>query len=318
LIEEIKLKGASRRAEVCLLGDVRSVIYSRASHVAAVPSVTHGIGVLTPQAPADAGEGIVFRGHAARTPPTDEAGVEIDYRLTCGGMCSSFFVGWEGEPFLWAKFSSAEGVTLNRLFETLLERVRRDLPPAQHKLILVEVLALFAPYDIHDRALRKPVNEGDVDTADRQHAPQYFKAHVILNDLKRRGAPPEKSIPLCITGIGAGPGSVSDAEFKQLCRLIFYDAPGAAAGSKREGQARTHSHAFGWRDEPALVGGLSAALAGGSGTGEVAAVENEILPEALCRAPDYVVHVDDWSMLRAALVKVFVTDLSRIRVQAVS
>lgn len=314
LIEEIKLKGASRLAEASLLGDVRSVIYSRASRVALVPRVTHGLGVLTSQSPAEAGEGIVFRGRAARTPPTDEAGVEVDYRQQCGGLCSSFFVGWEGEPFLWARFSSAEGLTLNRLFEILLTRARRDLAHSHHGLILVEVLALLAPGDIHDRALRRSVDQGDVHTADHEHAPQYFKSHVILNDVKRRGDAAVQTIPLCIAGVGAAPSSTSGDEFDRISGLIFYDPPGAAADSKREGRMLTHSHAFGWRAQPALVGGLSAACGGGEGwEKKVAALEEEILPGALGSAPDYVVHLDDWSVLRAGLVKVFVTELGRIR-----
>lgn len=295
-------------ATVYVAGDIRRVIYSRADVLYEVPRVTNGLGALSARGPESAGEGIVFRGQTVLTPPDSNAGTRLSLVETGGGISTPFFIGWTGEAAGTGRFHRPEGISLYEIYESLLDQVNSVFAPRAHPLVFTEIIGLLRPRDIHDRALMKPVNAGDVLTTSPEHAPAYFKTKVISGDLNARGLSTDEPIPLCLVGAGYDPRLAADS-FRDSGSLIFYTPPALAGAPSPHEPARikTHSHALGWRRRPelnALI--LSAAENDDSGAAAPGPGATAGLPLP-AGPPDYVVHLDDWSVFRAGVVRVFIT-----------
>lgn len=303
-----------RRSNLFFIGDVRDVIHSRAARVRPLPELLYGLGACGTDDPATAGESIVVRGRYASTLPDSDAGIKIEYRTSSRGFHTPFFLGWNGEPSLATDFISDGGITLNQLYLSIFSHLRGLGPSWNFEYVFLELVGLFRPHEISDRALQRPVNQGDVLTTGPEHAERFFKSRIIYNDLDRRGESLEDLFPLCVVGIGhcRRASAVGD---KSLSERIFYrppqipeSAPAREAHGAGSSEVRSHNHALGWRGESSVAERLL----------EVIRSEDRPEPEARARAldleerllsrrPDYLIHLDDWSVVTAAAVKIYLT-----------
>jgi hypothetical protein len=294
-------------------GDIRRVIYSRADVLYEVPPVTNGLGALSVRGPQDAGEGIVFRGQTVLTSPNSDAGTRLSLLETRKGIAAPFFIGWTGEASGVGKFHSPEGISLYEIYESLLGQVNSVFAEHANPLVFAEIVGLLRPRDIHDRALMKPVNTGDVLTTSPEYAPEYYKTKIISDDLDKHGLSADELIPLCLVGAGYDPQLAAES-FRDSGSLIFYTPP-TLAGSpspQEPGAIKTHSHALGWRRQPELNALLlSATVKEVAGPTTPESDEWEALPVP-ATTPDYIVHLDDWSVFTAGVVRVFVTPPDKI------
>lgn len=310
-----------RRSELFFIGDVRDVIHSRAARVRPLPELRHGLGACGTQDPATAGESIVVRGCCAATLPNEDAGIKIEYRASSQGFHTPFFLGWNGEPSLVTDFISDTGVTLNQIYQSIFTHLRRLGPPWNFEYVFIELIGLFKPHEISDRALQRPVDRGDVLTTTPEHAGSFFKSRIIYNDLVRRGESLEDLFPLCVVGVGHFRGA-SAAGNKALSERIFYRppqiptaAPAHQARDIESDEVRTHNHALGWRGETSFAGRLLETLLSQSRSeAETEACEPD-LEELLSRRPDYLIHLDDWSVVTAAAVKIYLAPEQSFNIQ---
>lgn len=285
-----------QNAEVFLIGDVRDVLYSRAEGVMALPNLVHGVGVCGEEDPITTGEGIVVRGRAAKTAPYTDAGIKVDYLTSSKGLYSPFLVGWNAEPSFTTQFLSESGISLTQVYHAIFQDIREREFLQDHKYIFVEMLASFKPEDIFDRALQRPVHQGHVLTTSTEHYASFFKARIIYNDLINRSASLDSLVPLCVVGIAY----LCDSSVEVVAGLnerVFYAPPVSAkpawpyASSDHAGsEILSHSHALGWRSEQLPKSCLSR------------------LDELLQHHPDYLVHLDDWSIMRSATVKIYLAN----------
>lgn len=285
-----------QNAEVFLIGDVRDVLYSRAERVVALPNLVHGVGVCGDEDPITTGEGIVVRGRAAKTAPDADAGIKVDYLTSSKSLYSPFLVGWNAEPSFNTQFIAESGISLTQVYQAIFQDIRERKFLQDHKYIFVEMLASFKPEDIFDRALQCPVNEDHVLTTSTEHFAKFFKARIIYNDLINRSASLDSLVPLCVVGIAYLCDS-PDQVAAGINERVFYAPPMSAkpgspdVSSDHAGyEVLSHSHALGWRSEQLPKSSLSR------------------LDELLEHHPDYLVHLDDWSIMRSATVKIYLAN----------
>jgi hypothetical protein len=299
-----------KETEVFFIGDVRDVIFSRAKNTVRLPHLFNGFGACGMKNPATTGEGIIFRGCVAGTPPAQHAGVSINYRIQPEETYTPFFVGWNGSHSFVVNFISETGITLNELYRNIFLKLG-ELKPAQNfEYIFLEIIGFLSPKDIFDRALQKRVDKANVLTTLTENAGQFFKTRIIYDDLSRRNISTEKLFLLCITGAGyLSKDSVSKP--LPVGETVFYVPPQKMekpstndADTNRE-NVLTHNHTIGWRGEnPVTESLLSSIHAGIQSAHGSETVENSV-NKLLKYKPDYLVHLDDWSVLKAAAVKVF-------------
>lgn len=307
---QIQLDGALdesiRRTMPILVGDVRDVIYSRAGRVSVMPHVSHGFGACGSEEPATVGESVVVRGCAAATPPDDSAGLKINYNPSTREFYTPFFCGWNGQPSLSTRFCLDPGITLNELYQSIFSHLStlRLLPNPDY--VFLELMGLFRPNEISDRALKRPVNQGNVLTTAAEHADRFFQTRIIFNDLASHRAMPDELVPLCIVGAGHC-GDNSNLKDDSISARIFYLPPYTPTTAYDPGQIRTHNHGLGWRSESQYVQRLLAftQMEGRPGSGSIAG-EQELADQLLKHQPDYLVHLDDWSTVRAGIVKIYI------------
>lgn len=302
LLAESDLRKNIQNAEVLLIGDVRDVLYSRAETVVALPNLFHGVGVCGEDDPITTGEGIVVRGRAAKTSPDPDAGVKVDYLTSSKGLYSPFLIGWNAEPSFTTQFSCESGISLTQVYQAIFQDIRERKLRQDHKYVFVEMLASFKPEDIFDRALQCPVDRGHVLTTSTEHFARFFKTRIIYHDLINRSASLDTLVPLCVVGMAY----LCDKPVKVVARLnerVFYppplsakpalpDAPSDHAGNR----ILSHSHALGWRSE------------------QLPENRHCGLDELLEYHPDYLVHLDDWSVMRSATVKIYLAKEIRFNI----
>lgn len=310
-----------RRTETFFIGDVRDVIHSRAERVRALPSLSHGLGACGTDDPATAGESIVVRGRAAKTLPDADAGIKLQYGAGAEEFYTPFFLGWNGRPSLVARFASDAGVTLNQLYQSVFSRLAEDGRLPDFGYAFLELVGLFRPDDISDRALRRPVNRGDVLTTSAEHAPSFFKSRIIYQDLVGRRSSLDELFPLCVVGAGhfrdgtdAGTDALSERIFYRPPRVDAARAPEETA-DREPARVLSHNHALGWLGQGSFAEQLLSSTQARSGP-ESAAYDDYLLESLLKRQPDYLVHLDDWSMMRAGAANIYLAPRHRFNVQS--
>jgi hypothetical protein len=300
-------------SKVYVTGDIRQVIYSRADVLFEVPPTTHGLGALSAHGVKDAGEGIAFRGRTVLTPPNSDAGTRLTLFETLEGIAAPFFIGWTGEAAGVGRFHSEEGISLYEIYESLFEQAGGVYAGSATPLVFTEIVGLLRPRDIHDRALMRSVDTGNVLTTSPEYASEYYKTRIILGDLLERGLSTEEPVAVCLVGAGYDP-QLAAGPFRDSCSLIFYTPPALAGAPSAQEPARikTHSHALGWRGQPALRELLLSDAP--RDASELATPEfDERLASSLpATTPDYIVHLDDWSVFMAGVVRVFITPADKI------
>lgn len=307
---ELAWRPESGGAEFFALGDVRDVIYSRAERSMTLPvGATHGFGLLSATGPAGAGEGMLLRGLPALTEPTSKAGVLITSSVNTSSWKTPFFLAWSGMPSAVGRILGSPSVSVRRIYESVFEWLERACDGGAPPLVFLEIWGLFAMEEIHDRALQLPVHQGGVLITAVDQSPSYFRFGAIREDLREHFPTPDRLLPLAVLGVGFRPaGTWRDEE--RFAKAVFYEPP--TAGREQEVTAssplRTHSHAFGWRDQPALVEQLLRILDSADFETPRQRMEEDLLPDLLQRSPDYLVHLDDWSCAKGGLVRVFLPD----------
>lgn len=300
---EVVLNHGPSPCRAVVVGDVRQVLYSRAADQHPLPSdLSHGLGVLTPGAAHDAGEGILVRGKAHSTPPGKGAGIVLR-SLPQRPLMSSFFLGWKGIPKLSGGFSGASGLTMRSFFEGLHEIVAAAHPESDAPAALFVEALLLAPLSgIRDRALRHPVHQGGRLITSEEFRDRYFLFKPIQQDHDSYGACGGDLLVLGLAGVAVSVEPRWQGK-QRLETFAFYQPPRQGADPGREPIVRVHSHALGWNGDPVLVSDFRTSL-DGSSSGVQAA--GEILwSEFQERTPDYLVHLDDDSTLSAGFFQVF-------------
>jgi hypothetical protein len=224
---------------------------------------------------------------------------------------------------LTTEFISDAGITLNQLYQSIFSYLAESGFPPNFEYVFLELVGLFKPDDISDRALQKPVNQGNVLTTSAEHARTFFKPKIIYNDLVERGASLGELFPLCVVGAGHL-RDVSEPSGKSLSERIFYRPPQVNASTSPStttdgdsARVLSHNHALGWRGESSFVGRLLSSLQSRSHEGGEAPARDEgLLEELLTRRPDYLVHLDDWSVVTAATVNIYLTPADCFQIQA--
>ena len=307
LLLNIEWQAETEPLQVLTMGNVQDVIYSRANQVQPLPeNLLYGLGALSTSGPEGAGEGILIRGHAGMTAPTIDAGLRPVYRKSTKLITSPFFLGWRGQPLATVNFLEQSGVTLHDLYRTIFM-----LPAfASQSIILVELIALLPLHHIHDRALQRPAHIGNVDITAPDYANDYFRFHIIQQDMRKRGYEGTFLLPLAIVGIGFRHLVTPTSIMQQLGQAVFYNPPDTnrpvdANKAHITANIRTHSHAIGWLE----CHDLRTHLLGINGRSEqehlVSVIDQRIFPALLVQPPDYVVHLDDWSLLVGGLAHIF-------------
>lgn len=278
--------------KLIVAGDVRPVINSHASRMTRIPMATHGFGALSIHGPDEAGEGMVWRGITGATTPWENTEVVLGPQ---DQFSTPFFVGWDGVPAAQGSFSAA-GSTLRELYERLFEAIPAQYPPDSTSIILLEITGVAKAGHIHDRALKKPVHEGN--TLITARPSEYFSFRIIQEDLNRRGRPPEQSVHLAIVGAGYKPGENSPS-LQAFAETVFYEPPRIGDVSVAEGfsgsprindeerKIKTHSHMMGWR-------------------------EAGIFQKPIETKPDYILHLDEWSQIASGKLRAFMPSLESI------
>lgn len=304
---ESDLRENIQHAEVFLIGDVRDVVYSRAERVVALPNLAHGLGVCGEDDPITVGEGIVVRGRRAKTSPDADAGSKIDYLPSSKDLYSPFLVGWNAKPSFTTQFVSASGISLNQVYQAIFLDLRERKLLQDHRYVFVEMFGSFKPEDIFDRALQRPINRGHVLTTSTEHFEKFFKTKIIYNDLINRGTSLDSLIPLCVVGM-AYLGDISVEAVAGLNERIFYAPPVSAKPPSADAlddhvgpQVLSHSHALGWRSEQSFKNR-----------------DSSLLDELLEGYPDYLVHLEDWSIVRSATVNIYLAEKNRFNIRGLS
>lgn len=293
-------KPGKQPIDVFGVGDVIDVLNSRVTSLHPLPPVHYGLGAMTAAGEDKVGEGVIFRGRAGITPPTPRAGSDLEFNIPPEHVSTPFCVGWEGEPVATGWFTAEGGVTLLSIYETLLGEARARFKDIY--IVLVEIIGLLPGGHIHDRALKKPVHQGNVLVTDPQYQHDYFRAGIIREERAALGATASEPLALAVVGLGYHPGGNHPA-LKQLERTVFYTPPslGRAVQSSNS-SIKTHSHALGWND-PALFHFLN----NSSEWGMPAAVSelDRLVEQAAGLKPDYIVHLDEWSQVTCGWVRLF-------------
>ena len=296
---ELNLEWTASPPDVKLIvvGDVRPVINSHAGRMTGMPKVTHGFGALSLHGPDEAGEGMVWRGRTGATPPRENAEAATG---ASDQFSTPFFLGWDGEPAAQGSFS-AEGSTLREMYERLFEEIPARYPPDSTSIILVEITGVAGASHLHDRALKKPVHEGN--TLITALPWEYFSFRIIQEDLKRRGRPAGQLLTLAIVGAGYRPREQSPT-LQMFAETVFYEPPrvgnvavieglsGSSNNIEGAGKIKTHNHVMGWLEEKIL----------------------RVLLEA---KPDYILHLDEWSQIARGSLRVFVPSLASIEFRSI-
>jgi hypothetical protein len=324
ILPDSELKENIQKAEVFLIGDVRDVLYSRAERVVALPSLLHGLGVCGTDNPMTVGEGIVVRGRAAKTSPDSDAGLKVDYLTSSEGLYSPFLVGWRAKSSFTTQFISESGLSLNQLYQSVFLELQECNPLLPQEYVFLEIFGLFQPEDIFDRALQLPVSQGHVLTTSAEHAVNFFKPRIIYNDLINRSASVERLMPLCVVGMGhlrdGPPQSVAG-----LNERVFYAPPLTAQFASSADRTKhvsfqvvSHNHALGWQSQQWFNENLLSSVREGSQLGsEAFQGERTFADELLEWHPDYLVHLDDWTIMKAATVRIYLAQANRFKIQTI-
>lgn len=272
------------------VGDVRRVIQSRANLLLKVPSVTHGLGAISTLEPKDSGEGIVFRDFTFTTLPDENAGINVNQSNSSNDTLTPFFVGWKGKPAGNLKVSEQKGITLYEIYKSALEQAKDFFYSDNYfPTVFLEIIGCFRPKEIHDRALMFPVDKGNVLTTSDKYANKYYRKNIISEDMKKRKLSLTKPIVLCLSGVGFDLNFASETTdvFKQK---IFYTPPSNSniKSPEKKKQFITHSHAFGWRSQTNVTSDF------------------DDLNLFSLMPPDYIVHIDDWSLLIQGEINIFI------------
>jgi hypothetical protein len=284
-------------ARVYAIGNVQPVIYSRVDQVTRLPEVSYGLGALTVQGSAEVGEGIIVRGKTAITPPVIDAGVRLIYRHSLDTVSTPFCLGWTGEPVARGTFQGRPQIGVREIFQEIFRQA------AGHtQIVLVELIALARPKDIHDRALQKPVHTGNVLITSPEYAVDYFRSNIIRQELSHQE---NETIPLVVIGTGFLPGEKGKGA-KEFEQAVFYQPPQLNLSQPITplSPLKTHSHAMGWRNQGHLHWLLAHLPENSQLAANYEAIDQEIsvLVES---PPDYMVHLDEWSELITGTIQVF-------------
>ena len=292
------------------VGDLIEVLNSRVSSLVPLPAVRYGLGVLTSSGADMVGEGIVFRHHIGITPPTPNAGIELEYHTSGQNITTPFCFGWEGEATAYGWFKADSRTTLLGIYEMLFQEVRSRFEGIN--VVLIEFVGLLPINQIYDRALKKPVNQGSVLITSTKHQNDYFRAEMIRQDLNTQYTAGTKLFPLAIVGIGYFPGSVHPS-VKRLETAVFYAPPTLGKVTQQvNSPIKTHSHAIGWKDTALFQLLLSKSKQ------EKAIMRTDfdlLIDQIASLKPDYIVHLDEWSQLYSGYLQVFVATSDAISFQ---
>ena len=309
-----------KEVEAIFIGNVQDVIFSRANKLIRIPNLFNGFGACGLDDPTTVGEGIVFRGNTNSTPPNSNSGVEINFRVPDGKVYSPFFIGWNGQHSFVLNFDSEKGITLKELYQDIFSKLQTFELSQKYQYVFLEVIGLFHPVDIFDRALQKPVHEGGKHTTAPENSKEFFKSRIIYKDLIRRDEFTDDLFPLCIIGIG----HLCEENLingRNLCENIFYVSPQEmenSAEDKEKGDNEnllTHSHALGWLTSNSEIESILSSIRNYvQSSDNFESIENAV-NELSEYKPDYLVHLDDWSILKAAAVKVFLADSDKFVVE---
>lgn len=317
---EWNLDKINKETEIFFVGNVQDVIFSRAKNTIRLPRLFNGFGACGTNNPATVGEGIIFRGCTAGTPANPLAGINIDYHIQLDEIYTPFFVGWNGSPSFIINFISETGITLNQLYQDIFSKIQRLESSENFEYVFLEIIGLFNPTDIFDRALQKRVDNGNVLTTLPENAGKFFKSRIIYSDLVSRNVSTAKLFPLFISG--AGYFCKDSVELQPLRETVFYMPPQQmekteinASDSDIE-KVLTHNHALGWRGGESTAENLLSSICAGVQSADNAQTVEDSVNELLKYEPDYLVHLDDWSILKAATVKVFLADSNHFNIKS--
>ena len=292
------------------VGDILPVLNSRVSSLLPLPAIRYGLGVLTSSGPDMVGEGIVFRHRIGITPPTPNAGIELEYHTSGQNIATPFCLGWKGESTAQGWFKADDVTTLLSIYQMLFQEVRSRFEDIF--VVLIEIVGLLPIEQIYDRALKKPVNQGNVLITSPEHQNDYFRAEMIRQDLNIQNTAGTKLFPLAIVGIGYFPGSVHPS-LKRLETAVFYAPPTLGKVTQQvNSPIKTHSHAIGWKDTALFQLLLSTSKQ------EKAIMRTDfdlLIDQIASLKPDYIVHLDEWSQLYSGYLQVFVATSDAISFQ---
>jgi len=306
----LEWKSEIQPLQVFGVGDVIPVLNSRVSSLFPLPVMRYGLGVLTSSGVDMVGEGIVFRHRIGITPPTPNAGIELEYHTSGQNIATPFCLGWKGESTAHGWFKTDGRTTLLAIYETLFQEVRSRFEGIN--VVLIELVGLLPIDQIYDRALKKPVNQGNVLITSPEHRNEYFRAEMIRQDLNTQKASGTKLFPLAIVGIGYLPGSVHPS-LKRLETAVFYAPPTLSkVPHQMNSPIKTHSHAIGWKDN-----GLFQLLLNTSKQEKgISRTDFDLLiDQTASLQPDYIVHLDEWSQLYSGYLQVFIATSDAISFQ---
>ena len=283
------------------VGDVRPVLNSRVASLLPLPDIRYGLGVLTSSGADKVGEGIVFRHRVGITPPTPNAGIELEYHTSGKNITTPFCLGWKGESTAQGWFNADGRTTLHNIYQTLFQEVRSRFDEIY--VVLIEIVGLLPIEHIYDRALKKPVNQGNVLITSPEHRNEYFRAETIRQELNNEEASGSILFPLAIVGIGYFPGS-DHPSLKRLEMSVFYAPPIFGKETHQvDSPIKTHNHAIGWKDTALLR------LLSDTSKHEKAITSTDLdlqIEQTASLKPDYIVHIDEWSQVHSGYLQVFV------------
>lgn len=309
--------------EAFFIGDVRDVIFSRVNKLTQIPLLFNGFGACGLDNSVTVGEGIIFRGNITSTPPNSNAGSDINFRIPNGKAYSPFFIGWNGSHSLVLNFNVIEKITLKQLFQDVFSTLQTSKICQNYQYVFLEIVGLFHPEDIFDRALQKRVDRDEKLTTAPENSKEYFKPRIIYNDLVKRNEINDNLLPLCIVGAGHLCEEYS-SNGQNLCENIFYVSPQEmekpVEKKEKDGKVNllTHSHALGWRGSNSNIESLLSLIRKDVQAARDFNVIDDSVNKLLEYHPDYLVHLDDWSLLKTATVKVFFADPADFIVRSLS
>lgn len=290
-------------AALFTIGDVRPILISAANEIFNFPPIEFGLGAFTDSLPQNVGEGAVIQKNILLTPPTPEAGVETRHYKDLAKIRTPFCVGWSGEAVASGFLRSNNSIKLRELYRHILEETL--IRSKRSSLILMAAICEFETGKIFDRALKKPVDKGNVPITSQDHQDQYFRSQIINGDLPKHGISPN-TFPLSIVGMIYSPSEIESAWLKNFERSVFYTPPGMDGFqfNMETNEFKTHFHAIGWRDDAILKEQLDY-LASQDDNRQL----NEVWDHSFQRShPDYIVHLDEWSELTNSRFQIYLPD----------
>lgn len=292
--------------DIYIIGDVRSVLNSSADKLIKLNDVRYGLGALSIDCPATTGEGIVFRGYSAITPPTEKAGLLFTYQSTLNNLLTPFFVGWSGIPIATGNILQEQ--TLQEVYENVFTSLFNTFPELL-PFVCLEIIGLASANQIYDRALKTRIDKGNTLITSKDNSEKYFSFQIIQNDMARNGCSSEQLVYLNITGVGFAT-NLKTEPLQKIQECIFYEPPKpleTSQVSKEVKPIKSHSHALGWKINPFPQNNFGKFDENSFWGREWQYVDEILLSRTLNSRPDYIVHLDAWTQIKVGFVRVFAT-----------